>query len=164
MIDDKTARGGGTVISLAEVRAARSAKPGGPRRDWRAGGLLAAGLVAALVIAQAFWTQQTGPVSVRAGRLVASGDLGRALDTQLSGAGSALRVRFTYRDRTGAICRSFAGTLAGVACREDGRWALKALFPGQSEPGAYRMALSGDTFSGAQERAARARHWAPSPR
>jgi hypothetical protein len=174
----RTARGGGTVISLAEARAARKVTSG-PARDWRVGGLLAAGLVAALMVGQALWTPQTGPVMEQAGRLVASGDLGRALDTQLSGGGSAIRVQLTFRDRAGSICRSFTGTLAGgVACRENGRWALEALFPGERQGGAYRMAASGDprvlqtvteTISGApfdasQERVARARHWTPSPR
>jgi hypothetical protein len=173
----RTARGGATVISLAEARAAREAKSG-PARDWRVGGLLAAGLVAALMVGQALWTPQTGPVAERAGRLVASGDLGRALDTQLSGSGSAVRVQLTFRDRAGSICRSFTGTLAdGVACRENGRWALKALFPGEGQTGNYRMAASGDPrvlqavtstmagepFDAGQERAAKARHWTPSP-
>jgi hypothetical protein len=64
---------------------------------------------------------------------------------------------------------------SGVACRQDGGWALEALFPGQAAPGGgdYRMAASGDprvmqivgdmisgaAFDAAQERAARARHW-----
>jgi hypothetical protein len=173
----RTARGGGTVISLAKARAARAAKSA-PIRNWRAGGLIAAGLLAALVVGQALWTPQSGPVAQRDGRLVASGGLGRALDTQLSGGESAIRVQLTFRDRAGSICRSFTSPLAGgVACREDGHWALKALFPGQGQAGQYRMAasgdprvlqtvtdtISGDPFDATQERAARTRHWAPSP-
>ncbi|HLZ83125.1 MAG TPA: hypothetical protein VKQ54_06115 [Caulobacteraceae bacterium] len=174
----RTARGGGTVISLAEVRAARTARAG-PMRSWRAGGLIAAGVAAALFAGQALWAPGSGPVAVRSGQLVAAGDLGRALDTQLSGGGAAIRIQLTYRDRAGSICRSFTGTLAGgVACRESGRWAVKALFPGESQTGAYRMAASGDprvlqtvadTISGApfdalQERAAKSRRWTPGPR
>jgi len=173
----RTARGGGTVISLAEARAARQTTSG-PARDWRVGGLLAAGLVAALMVGQALWTPPTGPVMEQAGRLVASGDLGRALDTQLSGGGSAIRVQLTFRDRAGSVCRSFTGTLAGgVACLENGRGAFKALFPGEGQAGDYRMAASGDPrviqtvaatiagepFDAGQERAAKARHWAPAP-
>lgn len=175
----RTARGGGTVISLAEARAARAAKPG-PMRDWRAGGMLAAGLVAALALGEALGTARTGPVAEQAGQLVASGELGHALDTQLSGGGKAIRVQLTFRDRAGAICRSFNGALAGgVACRENGRWALRALFPGEGGPaGKYRMAASGDPrvlqvvgdtisgepFDATQERAAKARRWTPAPR
>lgn len=174
----RTARGEGTVISLAEARAAHQATSG-PARDWRVGGLIAAGLVAALMVGQALWTPQTGPVMEQAGRLVASGDLGRALDTQLSGGGSAIRVQLTFRDRAGSVCRSFTGSVAGgVACRENGRWALEALFPGERQAGNYRMAASGDPrvlrtvtdtisgepFDASQERAAQARHWTPPPR
>ncbi|MDB5481857.1 MAG: anti-sigma factor [Caulobacteraceae bacterium] len=173
----RTAQGGGTVISLAEARVARAARSA-PMRNWRAGGLIAAGLVGAIIVGQALWTPHTGPVAERAGRLVASGDLGRALDTELSGGESAVRVQLTFRDRAGSICRSFTGALAGgVACREDGHWALEALFPGDGQTGTYRMAtsgdprvletvthtMSGDPFDATQERAARARHWAPAP-
>ena len=171
----RTARGGGTVISLAEARAARAAKVG-PARDWRAAGMLAAGLVAVLAVGQTLWSARATPVAEQGGRLVASGPLGRALDTQLSGDAGAVRVQLTYHGRGGAICRSFTGALAdGVACREGGRWALKALYPGERQAGAYRMAasgdprvvqtvadtISGDPFDATQERAARARHWAP---
>ena len=174
----RTAKGGATVISLAEARAARAAKTS-PARDWRGGGLIAAGLVAAVVVGQALWATQGRPVEEQGGRLVASGQIGRALDTQLSGEGRAIRVQLTFRDRAGSICRSFTGAVAdGVACREDGRWTLKALFPGQGPAGDYRMAaggdphlmqvvgdsISGEAFGAAQERAAKARGWAPSPR
>jgi len=88
-----------------------------------------------------------------------------------------VQVRPHPRDR--AICRSFTGTLAGgVACRENGRWALKALFPGEGQAGDYRMASGGDPrvlrtvtdaisgapFDAGQERAAKGRHWTPPPR
>jgi hypothetical protein len=85
------------------------------------------------------------------------------------------RVQLTFRARTGAICRSFAGAVAsGVACRQGGGWALEALFPGQAPSGdGFRMAgsgdphvlqvvgdmISGEAFDAAQERAAKARHW-----
>ena len=174
----RTARGGGTVISLAEARAARAATPG-PTRDWRAVGMIAAGLVALFALGQTLWTTRTAPVAEEGGRLVASGELGRALDTQRSGLGRAVRVQLSYRDRAGSICRSFTGTLAeGIACRQDGRWALEALFPGEGRAGEYRMAASGDPrivqtiaatisgepFDAAEERAAMARRWTPSPR
>jgi anti-sigma factor RsiW len=173
----RTASGGAKVISLAEARAARAAKHP-PLRDWRGGGLIAAGLAAALVLGEVLWAPHAGPVAERDGRLIASGEVARALDAQLSGGGQssgkggAIQVQLTFRDRAGAICRSFTGAVAsGVACRQDGGWALKALFPGQG--GDYRMAVSGDphvqqivgdmirgdAFDAAQERAAKARHW-----
>jgi hypothetical protein len=172
----RTVRGGGTVISLAEARATRAAKVD-QRPDWRAGAVLAASLVAALAVGQTLLTTRRPPVAEEGGQLVGSGALGRALDTQLSGGGGTVRVRLTYRDRAGSICRSFTGALAaGVACRENGRWALQALFPGAGPAGQYGMAgdprvmqivdetISGKPFDSAQEHAAKARHWAPSPR
>jgi hypothetical protein len=173
----RTARGGGTVISLAQARADRAAKHG-PRPGWRAGAVFAASLVAALALGQALLTTRTQPVAEEGGQLVASGALGRALDTQLSGGESPIRVQLTYRDQAGSICRSFTGALAGgIACRENGRWALQALFPGSGPTGQYRVAggdsrvmqivgetISGKPFDSAQEHAARARHWAPSRR
>jgi hypothetical protein len=171
----RSADGGAKVISLAEARAARTVKHA-PLPDWRAAGLVAAGLVAALVVGQAFRPSSAGPVAERSGRLVAVGDLARALDTQLSGEGQAVRVQLTFRDRAGDVCRSFTSPTAnGVACRADGGWGLQALFPGQPATGGeYRMAasgdprvlhivgemISGDAFDAVQESAAKARHWA----
>jgi len=171
----RTMSGSARVISLADARTARTANAA-PLRDWRAGGLIAAGLAIVLVVGQALWAPGAGPVVERGGQLVASGDLGRALDTQLSG-GGAIRIQLTFRDQAGAICRSFTGaTASGVACRRNGRWALEALFAGEAPSGGdYRMAasgnprvlqvvgdmISGDAFDAAQERAAKARHWTP---
>jgi hypothetical protein len=170
----RAAGGGLKVFSLAQARAAR-ATGHAPLRNWRAAGLVAAGLVGALVVGQAFWPSPSGPVAARAGHLVAAGDLARALDTQLSGAAGAVRIQLTFRDRAGAICRSFTGAMAsGIACRQDGAWALQALFAGRPPAaGDYRMAASGDprvlqvvgdmitgdSFDAAQERAAKARRW-----
>jgi hypothetical protein len=170
----RSADGGAKVISLAEARAARAAKPA-PSPDWRAAGLVAAGLVAAVVVGQVLRPASVGPVAERSGRLVAVGDLARALDTQLSGEGQPVRVQLTFHNKAGAICRSFTSPTAnGVACREHGGWGLQALFPGQPAPGGeYRMAasgdprvlhtvgdlISGDAFDAGQERAAKARHW-----
>jgi hypothetical protein len=164
--------GGGKVISFAEASAARAARTA-PPRPWRAG-LIAAGLAAALV-AGMLLRPASGPLVERGGRLVAAGDLARVLDTQLSGGGEAIRVQLTFRDRTGAICRSFVGAASsGVACRRSGEWAVEALLRGEAPSGgAYRMAssgdprlvqvigdmISGDAFDAAQERAAKARHW-----
>jgi len=132
----RTADGRAKVISLVEARAARAAKTAPPRNS-RAGGLIAAGLVAALVVGLAFWTPRTGFVAERDGHLIATGDLAHALDTQLSGEGRVVRVQLTFRDRTGAICRSFTSAEArGVACRQDGGWELQACFRARS----YRAA------------------------
>ncbi len=139
------AKGAATVIDLAGVRAGRETRPRF-RPDWRNYGALAATVIAVVAAGQAFLASRSAPVTEHGGKLIASGDLGHALDTQLSGGGGGIRVRITFRDRQGAVCRGFTGAAAGgVACRQDGRWTLKALFAGEGEAGgAYRMASSGD--------------------
>jgi hypothetical protein len=168
-------RGEASVIDQAEARALRQGvKTGG--RDWRAVGAIAAALVVSVAVGQAFLTSRPASVIERDGRLIASGDLARALDTQLAGdGGRVVRVQLTFRNREGAICRGFTGATAdGVACRQDGRWTLKALFAGEkTTSGDYRMASAGDPhvmqvvddmiadepLGAAQERAAKTSGW-----
>jgi hypothetical protein len=72
-----------------------------------------------------------GPVAIADGQIVAAASLGHALDEQLTGsAGEAgVRIGLTFRDRSGAMCRSFTMPVAaGLACRDDGKWALRGLF------------------------------------
>jgi hypothetical protein len=90
-----------------------------------------------VVVGQAVLAPPPAPITVRDGRLVAAGPLGRALDRQLAASGPAagVRIQLTFRDRQGAVCRTFEGeAAAGVACREAGRWALRAVFGGQGGP------------------------------
>jgi anti-sigma factor RsiW len=170
----RAADGEAKVISLAEARAARAAKSA-PARTSAASGLIAASGVAALVVGLAFWTPRTGFFAERGGYLIATGDLAHALDTQLSGEGRAVRVQLTFRDRADAICRAFAGPeVHGVACRQDGGWALQGLFPGEPAQAGARLTapnsdprvrqivgdlISGEAFDAAQERAAKDRRW-----
>ena len=61
----------------------------------------------------------TSPVQQDLGKLYAAASLGRSLDRQLASAPSegAVRVGVTFRDKQGAICRSFNDEqVAGVAC------------------------------------------------
>ncbi len=168
------AGGGGEVVDLAAARSSRLAG----RSAWTGYGALAASLAAGLVGGYVLSGGGPGPVAERDGSMIASGDLGHALDAQLASAGAArstVRVQLSFRDRAGEVCRSFAGVAAsGVACRQGGRWLVKGLFPGEGEPqGVYRVASSGDPrvmqmvgamidgepFNAAQERAARAGAW-----
>ncbi len=162
---------GGDVVSLADARARRF-PPG--LAHWAA---LAATLVAGIVGGVMFGGGRAGPVVERDGRLVASGPVELALNTQLAStqsAGAAVRIGLTFRDHVGAICRSFSGAVAdGVACRDGQQWLLRGLLA--HEPagrGDYRMAASsdtaelvdgliaGDALDQAQERAASAADWA----
>jgi len=81
--------------------------------------------------------------------------LARALNEQLAGsgaAGAAVRIRLSFRSRSGNYCRTFALSgsrgLAGLACREQAQWQLVNLVgpEGAGAPVAgpnMRMAASG---------------------
>ncbi|MCW2388990.1 hypothetical protein M2333_002036 [Sphingobium sp. B11D3B] len=135
----------GTVQSLADARARRTSRAGFGLPQWAAvAAALVAGFVGAQMLPKGGATAQDG--------LVASAELTQALDTQLASAGDAdgaaapVRVRLTFKDGKGDICRSFdTASTAGVACRDQDSWAVRALVshPRQTE-GSYRMATSGD--------------------
>lgn len=120
--------------------------------------------------------QGEAPVEERGGALYASAGLDRALDTQLASAPSGgVRVGLTYRDRSGAICRSFSGSSSsGVACRQGDSWQLRGLFAApDGQGGDYRMAagtdphlsalieetIAGEPFDSKQEAEAKSREW-----
>jgi len=169
------------VIDLAAVRAERAAKVERPPSRHRAwiGGAVAACVAVALFVG----TQQPGPSSdaqpivARQGVLVASGDLGRALDRQLASApeGGPIRMLGTFHRAGGGLCRVFAGPQAsGVACHEGGQWQLQHVLPGSpASQAAYRQAgapdaalmeiaqamAEGPPLDAGQERAAQAAGW-----
>ena len=117
------------------------------------------------------------PVEVRGGQMYAAAALDDALERQLASAGAAagVRVGLTFRDQSGAICRSFTDrSSSGLACRERGDWRVRGLFAApEGQSGDYRMAagadpnlaalidstIQGEAFDAAQERAARESGW-----
>jgi hypothetical protein len=117
------------------------------------------------------------PVAAKGGRLVASADLEGALYAQLASApaDSGPRIGLTFRDKTGAICRTFEDRSAsGLACREGGDWRIRSLFQGpEGQTTDYRMAsganpqllgavdaaIDGEPFDAAQEKSAMERGW-----
>jgi hypothetical protein len=123
----------------------------------------------------------SGPFVSRNGALVASGDLRKALDTQLASArdgaqdGAPVRMLGTFHRQGGELCRAFAGAQAsGIACREGSLWQMQHVLPGSRQAAsAYRQAGSsdaelmgiaqgmsvGDPLDAAQERAAQAKGW-----
>ncbi|MBG6120242.1 MULTISPECIES: anti-sigma factor family protein [unclassified Sphingobium] len=168
--------GGAEVSSLAAARTRREQR----RAAWNMShwGAMAATLVAGVIGGAIFTGGREGPVVEQGRKLVASGRLEHALDTQLAstqGANAPVRIALTFKNHGGAICRSFTGEAAqGVACREGKAWQLQGrLAPENGRTGDYRMAASsgtaelvdrliaGDAFDQAQERAALAAKWAP---
>lgn len=148
-------------------------RPWLPLPQWAA---IAATLIVGLVAGTMIPTGGNAPIEVRDGRMYAAASLDRALDAQLASAPTGdVRVGLTFRDRTGAICRSFtAEASSGLACRQDGGWQMRGLFVApEGQGGDYRMAagmdpnlaalidssIAGEPLDAAQEKAARQRGW-----
>lgn len=164
--DDARAQGA-RVIDLAQRR----------RVAWRAPAYaLAASL---LVLAASLWLRNaSGPLRLQGDRLVASGELARALDDSLASVPqphAAVAIGLSFRAQDGHVCRSFTGNaLAGLACREGNAWSIAVLSHAAPRAGDIRQAgsatppevqaaidarMQGDAFDAAQERTARAAHW-----
>jgi len=173
--------GGAEIVVLQDYR-----RPVEPQRAaarpwvrWAGGvGLVAASVLVVVAIAPRRAPPPTGGFEERGGRLVATGAVAHALDVQLAsmGAVAGLRVQLTFRNHAGDPCRTFTSpATAGLACREGGAWAIKAIFGGQPGDAAsgFRMAsggdprlmrqagdmMEGDPLDAVQERTAAARHW-----
>ncbi len=166
------------VVSLAAVREARTGTQARqiapPRRA--VGGALAASLVLGILIGGRM--TPAGPIRAVDGQLVASGDLDKALTTQLASAqeGAPAHILASFAVRDGHYCRVFErGATAGIACRDADRWLIgrsqstgPAVASGgyrQAEsPAAGLMAAAQDMASGpaldaAAEKAARDAGW-----
>jgi hypothetical protein len=163
------------LIDLGEQRERRlRPKQFGGLPQWA---MIAATLVLGIFAGTMVPGRGGSPVEIQDGQMYAASGLGRALDTQLasSPSGDAIRIGLTFRDSGGAICRSFSGPAAtGLACRGDGRWAVRGLFPATEGQGSdYRMAagmdpnlaalvgstMAGEPMDAAQEQAARKNGW-----
>jgi hypothetical protein len=162
------------VIDFAAAKRARARGHWESPAQWAAmAATLALGIFAGTMMSPG----SRGPVEVHGGKLYAAAALNHALDTELASApGNApVRVGLTFRDSSGALCRTFTDPQSsGVACRDGLRWQLRGLFAApEGQGGAYRMAggmdpnlaalvdstMSGDPLNAAQEKAARARGW-----
>ena len=88
--------------------------------------------------------------ATRDGQLVASGLLDEALTQQLASNQSdtaPVHIGLTYRDDSGAFCRTFAltrdGTDAGIACRSGDAWRVETLTHAEpTDAATYRAAAS----------------------
>jgi hypothetical protein len=160
------------VVDFAAARRSREA------RTWRLpqwaaiAATLAIGVFAGTMVPK----ETNAPVEVQDGKVYAATALDDALNTQLASApNGSVRIGLTFRDRSGAICRSFSETAtSGLACRDGDRWQVRGLFAApESQSGPYRMAagmdpnlatlidstMAGEPFGADQERSAQARNW-----
>jgi hypothetical protein len=147
----------------------------------RPGWILSAGAAAlALSLVLGVVTRPDRDISLSRGQMVAEGNLRKALDSKLASTGydgKGPRVGLSFRDRSGADCRTFSeGRTAGLACRTSGRWMIQAMARHEDEtgPAPYRMAgsempdvirravearISGAPYDAAAEAKARAAGW-----
>lgn len=151
-----------------------------PRQAPLWAGLAAACFVAGLSIGWLGGDQgRTGFTVDRQGAIVDPGVI-RVLDTRLTADGpdaEGRAVGLTFRDARGRWCRTFQSgqaRVAGMACRDEDRWTLRALAPFSDATGEFRTAaadipapvlaavdatLAGETLDAAAEAEARDSRW-----
>jgi hypothetical protein len=162
------------VIDFSAARRRMSGGHWGSPAQWAAmAATLAIGIFAGSMISRG----SSGPVEVQGGRVYASAALNQALDRQLASAPAKapVRIGLTFRDQSGAVCRTFTDVQSsGLACRDGSRWQVRGLFSAPEGQGtSYRMAagmdpslaalvdstMAGEAFDAEQEKAAKDRGW-----
>jgi len=162
------------VIDFGAARRAREPRNRGSLPQWAA---MAATLAIGIFVGTQVQTSPSAPVEVQGGKIYAASALNQALDAELASApgNGPVRVGVTFRDQSGAVCRSFTQAAAsGLACRNGDRWQLRGLFAApEGQGGDYRMAagmdpnlaalvdstMAGEPFDAGKEKAARANGW-----
>ena len=144
---------------------------------------MALGLVIGVGVERSFFSTNDFSPSSSSGGIVARAELAQTLDQRLASdeQGGATRIGVTFRDKAGAVCRSFevsrgSTTTDGFACRSAGDWQIGALVSrpasatnstyaraGSSMPDVIRDAITahmqGAPFDAAAERRARDQGW-----
>jgi len=162
------------VVDFGAAQRRRTARFSWSVPQWSA---IAATLAVGILVGTMVPQRSTSPVAIEGGRVYAAAALDQALTSELASApgNSDVRIGITFRDQSGAICRSFAQPAAsGLACRDPKGWRVRGLFGApEGQGGAYRMAagmdpnlaalvdltMAGEPFDAAQEKAAKARGW-----
>jgi len=175
------------VVDLAARRAARpSAEPVAMAKRWALPqwGAMAAAVTLGLFVGVFALRDPESPYAESEAGLVARGELAWALTRQLAGSVGTGRVRvgISFRDRSGALCRTFRmqheAPVAGLACRAGEDWQLQLLAAAAPEEGELRgaaampmavlqavdAAIDGEPLDAAAEVAARDAGWSvPEP-
>jgi hypothetical protein len=115
-------------------------------------GFAASVVVGILVGSALFRGAGDASLTLRDGRLLAQGVLGKALSTQLASTqapDARIQIGLSFRDHDGNYCRSFVvrdtAATAGLACRSGESWAVQATAPASVEvtdAAGLRMAAS----------------------
>jgi hypothetical protein len=162
------------IVDFGAAMRRRESRRWGSPPQWAA---MAATLAIGVVVGTVLPERSSQPVAIEGGKIYAAAALDQALTAQLASAptGGDVRVGMTFRDQSGAICRSFTQSVSsGLACRDNKGWQVRGLFAApEGQSGAYRMAagmdpalaalvdsaMAGEPFDAAQEKAAKARGW-----
>ena len=161
------------VVDFGAAKGARETRNWGSMPQWAA---MAATLAIGIFVGTQVPTSPPAPIYVQGGKIYAAAALDQALDAQLASAPAGdVRIGLTFRDQSGAVCRSFTQDAArGLACREGNRWELRGLFAApEGQSGDYRMAagmdpnlaalvdstMTGEPFDAAQEKAELEKDW-----
>lgn len=150
------------------------------RAPWIAGGAMAIGIALGLMLGMSF-RPPTTEMRTEAGKAIAQGPLAVALSRQLASeqnvANGVTHIGQTFFSSDGYFCRNFTTSgdkgdaVAGIACRQDQAWRIRALGAtppvedGQAPevPASVRAALNsmivGQPLNAEGERAARAQNW-----
>ena len=183
------------LVDLASVRAARE-KVRAPEvarpqvRSWAPWAMAAGVVVAALLLVrptsfappQGAGADSASLFAEGASGMTAKGPLEHSLSHDLASApdnAAVVRVGLSFRDQSGAWCRTFAASrvhMAGLACRNAGAWRIQVLESAGAgdHPGQFRSAassispavqaavearLNGEAADAGQERVARDSGW-----
>ncbi len=155
------------------------------RWSWPEWTAIAASAVLGVLMSRTYFERGAGPVISHAGQMIANGTLDRALSEQLAAnqpATAPVQIGVSFRARSGDYCRTFvmhdATALAGLACRQQGGWRVRALSQGEAgaqSAGTLRQAgsavpasvlqavneqIAGDPLDASAEAAAKGKKWA----
>jgi hypothetical protein len=113
-------------------------RPARRRGTWRYWGAMAAGILIGVLFARTLPDRGSHPWASGAdGVLLASGELAKALNTQLASApaADAATIGLSFKTDRGQYCRTFTTTrpraLAGLACRSSQGWVVPTLLETQ---------------------------------
>lgn len=158
------------------IATASAANDRGPRFGLPQWAAMAACLVVGVAAGRSL-LPEAGPIASQGGVLVVKADIGQALDRQLAADPGAVKVGVSFRRADGRYCRTFQSApdkLAGLACRDGGRWVAETASAWTPPAAGYRTAggdtppevlaamdrlIAGDPLDAAAERAARDRGW-----
>ena len=123
---------------------------------WSGWGGLAASVAFGVLIGHFAWPGGAGApegFALQDGRLVAQGDIKKALTTQTASrpdATAAVQTQLSFVDREGRYCRTFSGHgTAGLACRDGGDWTVPLLVDAPASTNATGLRQAGSALPAA---------------